>query len=317
MSTAIKPTSHLEIRPNRTIAVHHRGSGKEDTTIVLCHGSCANMGQWAAQADFFEEQGFGVVLYDWLGCGQSEKPRDWYAYAADELYADLKAVVTKYKGKKRTILVGHSAGCVLSLRLAAEAEAQEAAAAGSSSPSKKYGPVSTDDALPVPSHVICVGPVLGGLPFAVRAIFHLPLFMLERMQPSLSAGFAERAYHPKTREASTPAHKALLARGEATNGANEMHMCKAYYRQFPGLSAEQIPKITRTPVLLIVGESDLLAPADVHARKLRPLLPTCEREVVIVPEGAHQVMEEQPEAVSKAILDFFLQQRRRSSKGSL
>ena len=94
-------------------------------------------------------------------------------------------------------------------------------------------------------------------------------------------------------------------------------MCKAYYRQFPGLSAEQIPKITRTPVLLIVGDSDLLAPADVHARKLRPLLPTCEREVVIVPEGAHQVMEEQPEAVSKAILDFFLQQRRRSSKGSL
>ena len=78
-------------------------------------------------------------------------------------------------------------------------------------------------------------------------------------------------------------------------------------------SAEQIPKITRTPVLLIVGDSDLLAPADVHA-KLRPLLPTCER-------GGHRAggcasgHGGAARGVSEAILDFL--QQGRSSKGSL
>ena len=39
--------------------------------------------------------GYGVICYDWLGCGLSDKPDDWNSYAFDELLSDLKAIWQK------------------------------------------------------------------------------------------------------------------------------------------------------------------------------------------------------------------------------
>ena len=36
--------------------------------------------------------GVAVLTFDALGCGQSEKPQDWYDYQPEQLYQDLVAL---------------------------------------------------------------------------------------------------------------------------------------------------------------------------------------------------------------------------------
>ena len=286
------PVEVVEIRPGRSVAVHRRGAASTSSVVIFVHGSAASMLQWRAQADFFASQGYAVVLYDWLGCGRSPKPVGWSLYAMDELYEDCKAIVRAHQAT-RTVLVAHSAGCTLALRLAAEAEAQAEAEAGG-------GAASPTMPRP-PSAVALIGPLVGGPPLPLRLIFRLPLFVLEYIQPTLSAGFADMALHEKTRAGATEAHRQLLAMSATLSGSNEMHMCKAYYRQLKGIP--EAPPPIRAPTLLLVGEADVLAPADVHARRLHALLGLA-RDVHLVPDAAHQCMQEQPEAVNAALLEF-------------
>ena len=284
-AAAALPVELVELRPGRSLAVHRSGPAG-DHVVILVHGSCASMLQWQAQAAHLSGQGFSVVLYDWLGCGRSPKPRGWGLYGMEELYEDLKAVVRAYQAK-HTTLIGHSAGCGLCLRLAAECEA-----AG--------GAPSTTLPRP-PSQLVLVAPVIGGLPAQLRLIFHLPLFILDYIQPSLSAGFKDLALHAETRKAATPEHEALLSLVDALQSANPMHMCKAYYRQYAGIP--HTPPPVKAQVLIAVGEADLIAPAAVHAERLRSLL-GCAREVALVPRSGHQCMQEQPAAMNKFLLDF-------------
>ena len=80
-----------------------------------------------------------------------------------------------------------------------------------------------------------------------------------------------------------------------------MAMCRAYYRQFRWVDDWQVGGCG-VPACVITGEADKLTP------------PRCGRAVAAeinhsafysVPEAAHQVMQEQPEAVH-AIIDGFL-----------
>ena len=100
--------------------------------------------------------GVTVLTFDALGCGQSEKPQDWYAYQPEQLYQDLVALFDQkiqvwstlrlaagfvccsvagaslrhspgrhcskvlLQGYKKVIVVGHSFGTALAMRLAAE-----------------------------------------------------------------------------------------------------------------------------------------------------------------------------------------------------
>ncbi len=52
--------------------------------------------QYVAQLEPLHKAGYATAAYDYLGCGRSEKPTQYGAYAASELYADLQAVFRKY-----------------------------------------------------------------------------------------------------------------------------------------------------------------------------------------------------------------------------
>ncbi len=52
--------------------------------------------QYAAQVPALHKEGLDTVAFDYLGCGRSEKPDDFAAYAAEELYQDLVAVFQSY-----------------------------------------------------------------------------------------------------------------------------------------------------------------------------------------------------------------------------
>jgi len=289
---AAVPVEQIEIRPGRTVALHRRESRqRSNKTIIFVHGSAASVLQWREQIELFASAGYHVVAYDAVGCGRSPAPVGWEVYSTEALYDDLKAVVARYGSSGSIVLAGHSAGCSHVCRFAAEA-------AGTPDPNC----VST---LPkpatAPAAVVLLAPI-SSLPGAL-GIFKLPVFVLELIRPMLSSGFAERAFHARTREASTDAHRDLVQLSVETSGRNAMHMCKAYYRQLQVPSIEVFAACA-TPTLLVNGEADGITPADMHARPLQQLITGAAREVVLVPSTSHQVMQEQPEQVHSAILAF-------------
>eukprot|EP00434_Breviolum_minutum_P002664 symbB.v1.2.002353.t4/scaffold121.1/size317807/17 len=118
-----------EVRPGRKLRVLKREPKEKMPTLLLVHGSAASLTQYLPLAAALHETlGYGFVCYDWLGCGGSEKPDDWYAYAFDELLKDLIAVWQDLKWPGPYVVVGHSFGSHLVLKLLASAPSSVAGA---------------------------------------------------------------------------------------------------------------------------------------------------------------------------------------------
>jgi len=273
------PIESVEVRPSRSLAVHRR-DGSSGLRLFFVHGSCASMLQFEAMISHFASLGHEVIAYDFMGCGRSPKPRDWYAYDFGELSADLAAFLDKYGGatkkKKKNVLICHSAGCSLGLGIA----------------SQPSNPVDGLCLLGAPSA------------YAVHNLFYLPVFVLNWLQPTLSAGFEGLALSQKTRDGATDVRRQVLALAKDVNGANPMHMCKAYYRQVRLPSDDDVRAAgARVPVVLLSGADDMLVPPSA-SEALKALLPA-ETQMYIVPDASHQLMQEDPPAVC-ALVDAFL-----------
>lgn len=81
------------------------------------------MQQYEESLAHYSAAGYRVVAYDWLGCGGSEKPSGWSEHHIDRHLEDLIALykqsVNLAEGE-RCVVIGHSAGTTLALRLAGE-----------------------------------------------------------------------------------------------------------------------------------------------------------------------------------------------------
>lgn len=70
-----------------------------------------------------------------------------------------------------------------------------------------------------------------------HSIFKMsPLFLLRKMQPSLSATFFEAAVHPSNRER-------LRKKAIEVSNRNDMAFCKAFYRQQQYASSEEASRL--------------------------------------------------------------------------
>ena len=199
------PVEICQIRPGRTIAVHHH---RPPTKAVLrarlffVHGSCGSMLQYEQLIAHFAAAGHEIVAFDFVGCGRSPKPRSWYAYSFEALQADTAAVVAKYSGGSssaaKNILVCHSAGCLLGLGILAAADVHAV-----------HGLV-----LMAPAYVAAYKPL---------PLFYLPARVLGWIQLQLDSAFEALALHEKTTDAAiaTDARKAVLAL------AREVHLSNA------------------------------------------------------------------------------------------
>lgn len=295
------PVEHLEVRPGRNVAVHVRQSAAAEVgSIFWVHGSAASMLQWEAQIDYFASIGYRCIAYDFLGCGRSAKPVSWDAYSQRALLADLLAIVLRFRSPAGlpNIGVGHSAGCGLLVRL----QAQQALQFGGGARLDRLVLVAPPASVP-----------------STRLIFRLPLRVLECLQHHLSAGFEERALSPATRASEAEAHQQLRQLVRATNGANEMHMCRAYYNQLEVPADEEYAAV-QIAALVLCGADDQVTPPAQHAAVVRSKLAAGRaaeeqadssarvRELVLVEAAAHQVMQEQPDAVN-AHIEAFLGER--------
>lgn len=262
-----------ELRLGRKVWLAHTRKADPALRVLLVHGSAASMAQYSAQVARLVARGDASVLaWDWLGCGRSEKPREWSAYSPHELRADVEAALALLcaDGKKRarTLIVAHSYGCSLVAELlAAKPELQ-------------------------PSGLVVLSTSDGSALMSQLGIFWLPVMLLTALQPTLTSGFVAAAFHPD-------ADEAVVESGRAVSAANDMFMCKAFYRQMRWATPDMAAAVL-CPVLAVHGLNDQIIPVlrgrEWLARFAGP------RAFVEVPGASHMVMMERAEVIN-GILD--------------
>ena len=120
---------------------------------------------------------------------------------------------------------------------------------------------------------------------------YLPVPLLERLRPKLSAGFRAAAWGPD-------APSALVNDETAISDTNSLYVFKALWRQWLQLDAVALRGVT-VPLHLLAGEADLLTPPD-GARRLAALLRHAQLRVL--PGCGHQIPIERPAWVLETIL---------------
>jgi pimeloyl-ACP methyl ester carboxylesterase len=102
-------------RPYRLAKRVDNGSGQ---LVILLHGIGRTSLGWRYLIDELQEAPLRVVAFDLLGFGKSPKPT-WLNYSVDDHVAAVAAAIRRLHPTEPVILVGHSMGCLISVRLAA------------------------------------------------------------------------------------------------------------------------------------------------------------------------------------------------------
>lgn len=256
---------------------------KSILTLFCIHGSMANQNQFgdlltALQKDLAQQdRKYNVVCFDALGCGESDKPKDMTGdtYSPENILLDAVSVL-QYCGSDNIIIISHSFGTSITARLIQTPVAEKVKA------------------------VILMG-TTKSIPDGGHPIFKLPVFILECLQPKLSAGFVKIAFSPKTDEELK--HKIL-----AQSNRNEMSVCKAFYSKFKWAKDRDWTALRSTPVLILQGKDDMITSFD-GAQLLFDTFFSGEgaldhNRLVAIPDAGHQLMQEKPVQCSSAIIDF-------------
>jgi pimeloyl-ACP methyl ester carboxylesterase len=92
------------------------GSG---TMVVMLHGIGRTGEGWQYLVEALKDVPVRVVVFDLLGFGKSPKP-SWLNYTVDDHVQAVVASIEQLKPNAPIILVGHSMGCLVAVRLAAK-----------------------------------------------------------------------------------------------------------------------------------------------------------------------------------------------------
>ncbi|HET7060155.1 MAG TPA: alpha/beta hydrolase [Candidatus Saccharimonadales bacterium] len=90
------------------------GSGQP---VVLLHGIGRTGQTWQHVTELLAARPYRLVAFDLLGFGASPKP-DWPAYDIDDHVRAVIASIDKLRLDRPAVLVGHSMGCLVAVRLA-------------------------------------------------------------------------------------------------------------------------------------------------------------------------------------------------------
>lgn len=234
-------------------------------TVFLVHGAGGRAEQWRQVWPGLLQAGHRVVAFDALGHGDSPTPRRWAAYAGSEWAADLRALVEQH-GSARNVLVGHSYGTSMVL-------------------------VALGSGLARVQRAVLLAPPAPDAMRRVPWVAYLPVPLLERMRPKLSAGFRALAWGPE-------APRELVDEETAVSDRNSLYVFKATWRQWLQLDAAALGRV-KLPVQVLAGEADRLTPPDGARRLLRAL---ARAELELLPGCGHQIPLERAQRVLEAVL---------------
>jgi pimeloyl-ACP methyl ester carboxylesterase len=217
-------------------------SSSSMTNILFVHGSCAASSQYddlirAMSMKLLETQEqiqsypkiskINCYSYDQLGCAESKHPTsDWESFSSSNLLEDLRTIVkdgvlANSNKSSSLFLVGHSHGCSQVIQL--------------------VNSLSASDRSRIKGVILISGALKDGPGEHAKDGGHwifkfVPMFLLRKMQPSLSQSFFQAAVHPK--------HKnALKERALNVSDTNDMMFCKAFYRQQVFATSEEAAQI--------------------------------------------------------------------------
>lgn len=75
-------------------------------TVLFCHGFPSTSADWRYFVPFFKERGFGVLVPDLLGYGETDKPTDASFYVSSKISKDIVDILDA-EGVAKTIAIGH------------------------------------------------------------------------------------------------------------------------------------------------------------------------------------------------------------------
>jgi pimeloyl-ACP methyl ester carboxylesterase len=101
-------------RPYQLSKQIDQGTG---TTVVLLHGIGRDSAIWQQLAKQLAGQPYRVLAYDLLGFGQSPKPI-WPSYNSQDHARAVLASIKASNVSGKIIIVGHSMGCLIAVRIA-------------------------------------------------------------------------------------------------------------------------------------------------------------------------------------------------------
>ena len=285
------PTDRVTIDGGHDLHVEELQPGTGDApAVVLLHGFGASSATWVPMAAHLARvaPGRGIVAFDRLGFGRSDRPRrpagGWgkagSPYRPSAAGGHTVAVLDAL-GIERAVLVGHSAGCVASVLVALDAP-DRVAGLGLVAPA-----VLTD-----------------GPPRLVASAFSIPGAAVVapwvlRQSAGLLVNGLRRAWHDPARvtDEVVERYRAPLQRPGWEHALVEMTVATERL----GLSG-RLGQVT-APAVVVAGAHDRIVRAR-DAQRVGRLLGG-QAHVVIVPDAGHLVNEEQPAAVADALARLF------------
>ena len=296
-------------RPRQVCLIQSHSAGPAPAVkpvLLFVHGSMARLGQYNGLMKLAEAQEYTYVAYDQYGMGRSPKPEGpANAYHTEQLAQDLLRVyqyTCDTYPNRPVVVVGHSYGCCLTLKLMFLLQ----------------DPCVDTAALPMPQATVLLGAyrwdAASKRSGTLRKVLGMPpQWFLRLVRKQLSSGFRARAFAAASLV--DPRMSKVLEYADAVSGNNAFHVVQPFYRS----SANQtitVPELLQfdtvegdkktgkegrrggcVRVYFVTGQEDLLAPPD-GARLLSNALPqTSVGDVTVVKNAGHQVMEEQPDAV--------------------
>jgi pimeloyl-ACP methyl ester carboxylesterase len=126
--TVLEPTERRN-EPTVRIAVHQRGPGTNNCILVMIHGILANHDSWRYLTGPLSSD-FDLWIIDLPGCGDSDKPDpealagDGYSPGAiaDRVMQAVEQCLTNRNDSPRLVLVAHSLGGMIALRMTGDLE---------------------------------------------------------------------------------------------------------------------------------------------------------------------------------------------------
>lgn len=109
---------HQVLHRRYTLAVPIDIHQYDSYTVVLLHGIGSSSSIWSHLVTLLEAEPCRILALDLLGFGQSPKP-EWANYSTDDHAQAVIKTLQKYRLKRKpVILVGHSMGCLVAVRVA-------------------------------------------------------------------------------------------------------------------------------------------------------------------------------------------------------
>jgi pimeloyl-ACP methyl ester carboxylesterase len=272
------------------LAVNYLDEGAGGEAVVFVHGFPFQASMWEPQIPVVTGAGRRAVAPDLPGFGRSAVPADRSAYSIDG-YADLIAALVGDLGLGRVVLVGLSMGGYIVLAVARrhpDVLAGLVLADTRADPDTPAGRQTRSDQQALVEERNDVTPLVDGLLTKVLAPGGWGVSPRQgRREPPTNAG---------PRHAEVGATLGDMMRSTAPAGwIGALEAMKQRRDQ-----TDLLPSIA-VPTLVVVGESDVIAPVEV-AEAMAKAIPGAQLEVV--PDAGHVANLENPEVFNRAFSEF-------------